>query len=276
MYIDTHCHLNFKRFEKKVDEVIRQALNNNVTHIIIPGTDYVTSIKALDIANENNNIYASVGIHPHHITDIKYEDKNIRESEINKIEKLLEYKKVVALGEIGLDRHTYEISKYGKVKITEDNINLQKEILISQINLALEFNKSVILHNREAEKNLINLLSSIWDKRLENKTVFHCCEPKDILLDFAIKNKIFIGVDGDVTYDKEKIDFVNKIPLNLLVLETDSPYLLPEPLRSQKKYPNVPSNIPIIAKQIANIKNIHIDEIAKITSENAYKLFSLD
>ena len=103
--------------------------------------------------------------------------------------------------------------------------------------------------------------------------VFHCCEADERLLEFAIKHNIYIGVDGDVTFSKSKQEFIRKVPLELLVLETDSPFLLPEPLRSQKLYPNKPSNLPIIVEIVAKLLKIDMEEITDITSSNAINLF---
>ena len=110
---------------------------------------------------------------------------------------------------------------------------------------------------------------------LEDKTVFHCCEPDERLFKFAQKYRIFIGVDGDVTYWEDKQQFVKKIPLELLVLETDSPYLLPEPLRAQKLYPNEPKNIPLIAESIAKLRGESVEKIAEQTTKNAKRLFNI-
>ena len=146
----------------------------------------------------------------------------------------------------------------------------------------------MILHNREAKKEILEALIKPADaKALAGKAVFHCCEPDFELLNFAIKYHIYIGVDGDVTFNQEKQEFIKKVPLDLLVLETDSPYLLPRPprkpacwrcgrselLRSKKAYPNKPENIKIIAKFIAQLCGQPVDLIKEKTTENAKKLF---
>ncbi len=142
-----------------------------------------------------------------------------------------------------------------------------------QITLALLHNKRLILHNRQAKADLLAVLDSVWDRKLEGRTVLHCCEPDLELLDFAKEHKIYIGVDGDITYDSAKADFIVSVPLNILVLETDSPYLLPEPLRSQKKFPNTPVNLELIAQKVADVQHISVDEVKKITTNNAMALF---
>lgn len=279
---DTHCHLNFGAFDGKVDQIIADAKTVGVTHIVIPGTDAVSSRKAVDIAQQFDNVYAAVGIHPHHI--FKFQETSYKkqtnfkfqiEDEIKEIENLLTHPKVVAVGEVGVDRHYYRQTKYDAYQIDEQFISLQKVVLQKQIQLAIRNSKSLILHNREAKKDFLEVLDSIWDKRLEGKTVFHCCEPDEELLEFAKQHNIFIGIDGDVTYSKEKQTFAKRIPLAHLVLETDSPFLLPEPLRSQKIFPNKPENLSIVITFLANLLQKKEGEIAKATTTNARSLFHL-
>src|SRR3990167_6531623 len=172
---DTHCHLNFQAFDGQVEKVVAEAQKAGITHINIPATDVATSKKAIEVAEKFEHVYASVGIHPHHI--FKFQETNSKK----------------------------------------------------QIQLALQYKKSLIFHNREAKKDFLEVVDSLWSAQLEGRAVFHCCEPDEELLSYALAHKIFIGVDGDVTYSKEKREFVKKIPLESLVFETDSPFLLPEP-----------------------------------------------
>lgn len=271
---DTHCHLNFSRFSGRVDEVIIQAKDAGVTDIVVPGTDIETSLRALEIAKQHVGIYAAVGIHPHHSVEVGPADSaSWLKSVISNIEKLIQHPKVVAVGEVGLDKHYYQNTKYEDYTISPEFINMQRELLVAQIKLAIKYGKSLILHNREAKSEFLTVMRENWNDALAYKTVFHCCEADQDLLTFAKEHKIFIGVDGDVTYDLQKQEFVKIVPLELLVLETDSPYLLPEPLRSQKKHPNEPKNIPLIAQYIANIKNVSIKHLIETTTSNAKRLF---
>ena len=268
---DTHSHLNFSVFVNNVGEVIRRAKKAGVANILVPGTDIETSKKAVEIAQKYSGVYAAVGIHPHHVYKIK--NKKLK---IKNIEGLLKNSKVVAIGEVGLDRHYYQKTKYGNYQIDEEFINLQKMLLVEQIKLAIKHDKSLIIHNWEAKKDLLEIISEpVIAKALVGKTVFHCCEPDEELLEFAKEHKIYIGVDGDVTYSKEKQEFVKKIPLELMVLETDSPYLMPEPIRQTKRFPNEPANIPIIADLIAKITSNSMIRIIEATTNNAKKLFSI-
>ncbi len=273
---DTHCHLNFKAFKKTLPEVITRAHEFGVTHIVIPGTDVKTSQRAVEIASENENIYAAVGIHPHHVYELlNPQTTHSVDGDLKEVEDLLANPKVVAVGEIGLDRHVYEATKYESYNIDERFMELQKELFRKQVMLAISHDKSLILHNREAKHDLLPILREIWDSKLEGRAVFHCCEPDEELLEFAKDHKMFIGVDGDITYREDKQTFVKQIPLEMLVLETDSPFLLPEPLRTEKKYPNTAANIPLIAEFIAKIVHMSQDKLGDITAENGKKLFGL-
>lgn len=272
---DTHCHLNFKAFKKTREEVIEDAKSEGIQYIVIPGTDVKTSRDGIAIADEHDWIFAAVGIHPHHVYKLLKRDDITVDSELKEIELLVSEKKVVAVGEIGMDKHTYEDTVYEEYNVNGEFVALQKELFKRQISIALEYEKSLILHNREAMDDLVPILKDMWDDKLKGRTVLHCCEPRDELLTFAKEHEIYIGVDGDITYFEEKQEFIPKVPIELLVLETDSPFLLPEPLRTHKKYPNNPSNLKIIAETVANLRNITSEELIKQTTENAQRLFNI-
>jgi len=193
------------------------------------------------------------------------------EKELKNIESLLINPKVVAIGEVGIDRHHYEKTKHKDYKVDEEFVSLQKEFLIAQIKLAVKYDKGLILHNREAKDDMFEVLNKVWDKKLEGRSVFHCCEPSKKLLAFAVDHKMFIGVDGDIAYYKEKQEFIKTVPLEMLVLETDSPYLSPT-----RKFPNEPKSIKVIAEYIANLKNVSVEKIAETTTINAKKLFKIN
>lgn len=283
MFFDTHCHLNFEAFDKIVDDVIKRANKVGVNYVLIPGTDVPTSEKAVQITEKHERIYAAVGIHPHHIYQFLMEsgssdesEKNSFSSDLKKIEILLGNPKVVAIGEVGIDRHIYQKTKYPDYKIGEEFVKLQKEVLKKQIDLVVKYDKSLILHNREAKVDMFDVLNKTWNKKLEGRSVFHCCEPDHELLEFAKDHKMFIGVDGDITYYKAKQEFIKTVPLDMLVLETDSPFLNPEPNRSKEGgTKNEPGNIPLIAEFIASLKNISVEELSEQTTENAKKLFKI-
>lgn len=274
IFFDTHCHLNFKVFDNDVEKIINDAFNVGVKNIVIPGTDIKTSEKAIKIAEKFSHIYAAVGIHPHHVFEVFSQENQNKENTLNNLmtllKKLINHKKVVAIGEIGLDRYLYKKTRHKNYQINEDFIDLQKMFFVEQIKLAYQFHKSLIIHNREAKSDLLKILKKNKQYIRSKKTVFHCCEADEELLDFAIKNNIFIGVDGDIYYDEKKQFFIKKVLLELLVIETDAPFLSP-----YRKFPNQPKNLPLIAEKIASIKNFSIDEVAKKTTENGKILFNL-
>ncbi|MFA6081311.1 MAG: TatD family hydrolase [Patescibacteria group bacterium] len=280
MFFDTHCHLNFGTFNGRVEEIVDRARQAGVDQIVIPGTDVPTSEKAVAIAEKFEGVFAAVGIHPHHVFEVfKARKQNFlsqrgpflesEKNSISSLSKLLTNPKVVAIGEVGIDRHIYQKTKYPDYKIEEEFIELQKIFLKEQIKLAIKHNKSLILHSREAKNDMLGLLESVWDRKLEGRTVFHCCEPDSELLEFAKEHKMFVGVDGDVIYYKEKQEFIKNVQMEMLVLETDSPFLSPD-----RKFSNEPKNIKIIAEFIASLLNCSIDSLKKQTTENAKRLFN--
>lgn len=274
---DTHCHLNFEAFEGKVDAVVADALTAGITQIVIPSTDVTTADKAIKVAEPYQNLHVAVGIHPHHVFELKTKSEKLID-DLNKIESLLRHHKVVAVGEVGLDRHYYKSTKYGDYEITNEFMRIQQEVFTQQVKLAVVHDKSLVLHNRESKDEFIASLLSVWDSKLEGRTVFHCCEPDDEFLEFAQSNKIFIGVDGDVTYNKQKQEFIKRVPVEMLVLETDAPFLSPEPFRStprESRGPNVPANLRIIAEFVAKLKGLSNDHLAQTTTANAQRLFHL-
>ncbi len=290
--IDTHCHLNLKVLVNQAEQVIRRAKEAGVDRFIVPGTDVETSKKAIELAEKYSEVYAAVGIHPHNVFEIHEEApprrlsqkqvSSLLSNKVTVLEELLVNNKVVAIGEVGLDKHYYKKTKYENYQIDPEFVQAQKQLFIEQIKLAIKYKKSLIIHSREAAGETLSIMgdSSILTP-LAGRIVFHCCEANDELLKFALAHQIYIGVDGDVTYKKPfgqaqgKEEFVKKIPLELLVLETDSPFLLPEPLRAEKKYPNEPKNIRLIAEKITEIKNIPINQLIEITEKNSKKLFQI-
>ncbi len=267
---DTHCHLNFKVFENRENEVVKKAERAGVDYLLIPGTDFQTSKKAVEIACKFENVFAAAGIHPHHAMALKDIDTDIK-----KIEELLTNKKVIAIGEVGIDKHGYQKTKYNDYKIDINFIEKQKKLLQAQIELALKYEKSLIFHNWEAKEEFLQIVNNNWSEKIRGRAVFHCCEPDEELLTYALDHNIYIGVDGDITYNHQKQEFIKKVPLDFLVLETDSPYLTPEPLRQTKKFPNEPANIPLILDCISKIKTVALEDIDRKTTENGKKLFNI-
>ena len=276
---DTHCHLNFSRFKSSCELVIEQARTAGVTQIVIPSTDLTTSKRALEIAQMHEDIYCAVGIHPHHIFEYLAEDESTADSrldaDLKEIESMLTHPKVVAVGEVGLDRHYYTNTKYEQYNISDSFMSLQKQMLKRQIKLAITYKKSLILHNRETTSEMLAVLDECWDDSLCARTVFHCCEPREELLQFAKEHRIYLGVDGDITYTPDKQEFIKLVPREMLVLETDAPYLLPEPDRTRREFPNTPARIRNICQFVADLQGVSDEQLASQTTKNARSLFQI-
>lgn len=268
-FFDTHCHLNIDPLKEIYFEVVENAQKNNVEYLVIPGTNYEDSLTALDIANNFNNIYCAMGFHPNELT--KRDLRNLI-LDLNNIKKYFQNKKVVAIGEIGLDKKS-------------GNLELQKELFILQINFAKEYKKPLIIHNREMSEDLLKIIKKEWDDYFKNNIVFHCTEPNEKILKFAKEHNLYLGFDGDLTYRNDKQEFIKKVPLDLIVLETDSPFLLPEPIKSFVKYqthkeefrlyPNKPENLILIFDFVSKLLNIQKEILAEKLLENSLKLFNL-
>lgn len=266
---DTHCHLNSSRFKKDLNTIITDAIASGVNYFVVPGSNIKSSGRAVEIAKKYKQIYAAVGIHPTEIV-INKETKTFDEFLSVTMYKLREFLEnnnaIVAIGEIGLNHYEGQ---------TEEIFEMQKPLFISQLQLAIEYKKSIIIHNRGATEIILNLLKQNWHSFFENRVVFHCCEANIALLSFAQKHGVCIGVDGDITFSKTKAEFIKRAPLELLVVETDAPYLLPEPLRTQKMYPNKPEYLKYIIHKVAEIKNVTLEEVIQQTTLNGKKLFRI-
>ncbi|MCF7906908.1 TatD family hydrolase [Patescibacteria group bacterium] len=261
--IDTHAHLNFENFSSDYSEVIKRSLENNVRLIINVGTNLVTSQKAVDLAEENESCRATVGCHPLEIEEGNFDLEQYRNLIIEN------QNKVKAVGEIGLD---YYYSQKEKVQ--------QKEILIRQISLAQEFKLPLILHCRgdkekpfEAYQELLEILKK--DSFSGIKGVAHCFGANWSLAKKFLDLGFLISFTGIVTFKNagdQLLEVVKKVPLDKFLLETDSPYLAPAPYRGQR---NEPSYIPLIAQRIADLKEVSLEEVSKVTTLSAQKLFNL-
>lgn len=257
---DTHCHLNFDVFDTNLNSVVQTARDVGIKNIVIPGTDFKSSQKARDIAEDYDGFYFAAGIHP---TE-KLDDSDIPNMAF-KLEELIKSSlKAVAIGECGLDYYHPQSSK-----------RLQIELLKMHMSLAKKTGMSLILHNRHATADMLATLDDNWSDTLSGRSVLHCASPEKEILDYAQRHNIFLGFDGDITYDKTKQEFLSDVPLELLVTETDAPFLTPEPIRSEKRFPNDPQNIRFVLEKIAEIKKISVEEVSKITSNNAKRLFNL-
>jgi len=253
--IDTHAHLNFKAFSKDYKEVIKRCLDSDV-FLINVGADFKTSKRAVEIAEEyKEGVYAAIGLHPIHVEDEEFDASRYHE--------LARSTKVVAVGETGLDYYHNEAEK-----------DLQKKVFIKQLKLAQELDKPVIIHCREAHKDLIDLLKKQESQNAlpGRKGVVHCFMGRWLEAQEYLKMGFLISFTGVITYVKDYDKAILNIPLEKLMLDTDSPYMAPEPHRGKR---NEPRYCKYIAKKIAEIKGVSFKEVAKVTTENARKLFKI-
>lgn len=263
--VDVHCHLNFNAFEKDCDEVIQRALEAGVTKIINVGTSIESSQKAVELAQKYENLYAIVGIHPHHAD--KVETAWLRELEL-----LAKMPKVVGIGECGLDYYRYKSS--GIV-----NPLVQKEVFIKQIKLAHALSLPLQIHNRQAGEDVIEILLNHKSYLLNIPGMFHCFAGTKEVLKSALDMGFYIGFDGNITYKgiaqgetTTLFDLVLDTPVERIVSETDSPFLTPIPHRGSR---NTPEYVILVGKFIARIKNILPKELDKQTTANAAAVFKI-
>ena len=253
---DTHCHLNDDQLFGKIEEIVARATQAGVIKMLVVGWDYESSLKAIKIAEDYDFCYAAVGYHPENIYDI---DKDI----LRKTLELSKHPKVVAIGEIGLDYHWTK----------EDNKReLQKEYFIEQIKYANEHYFPIIIHNREAFEDCLKILKD--NKPIASGTM-HCYSGSVELLKEVLDLGLLIGLDGPVTFKNAKTpkEVAENVPLDKLLLETDSPYLTPHPFRGEL---NEPVNIRLILDEIAELKGLSKKHISEVTYDNACKLFRIE
>jgi len=271
MLTDTHCHLDLNKFDEDREAVIQRSIETGVERILIPGLDLESSQSAIKLAESYSNIYAAVGFHP---TDL---DK-FSEKAFDEIRKLVNHAKVVAIGEIGID--------YYWVKEPEERA-FQLEILRRQLSFAASVNKPVIIHMREEEdvwfgQASIDLLQILreWHKTLivenhalaEKPGVLHSFNGNLETAQKAIELNFYIGITGPVTYKnaEEKRQIIRQLPLERLLIETDSPFLTPVPRRGKR---NEPAFVAYIADKIAEIHMTTREQVAEMTTTSAARLF---
>ncbi len=277
MYIDTHTHINFNDFKEDGDQVIRKALSENVWMIIV-GTDYKSSKKALNYANKyEKGVFAAVGLHPTALMDFYSTKTNriIKAEEFNNdiYEKLASFDKVVAIGEIGLDY--YYLDRRDDVEAQKKK---QKDVFIKQLILARRLNLPVIIHCRQAHDDMLKVLSSFRreykDLMPQQKCwgVIHCFSGDEDLAWRYFNLGLMISFTGVITFSNQWDDLIRKAPLEKIMIETDSPFLAPEPFRGKR---NEPILVKYIAQHIADIKNLSVERIAEATTHNAKMFFNI-
>ena len=255
LIIDSHCHLDDESFDQDRKEILDKIKQNNV-NIICSGYTLETSKKAIKIANENINIFATIGISPNDIA----KDKEKIYLELEKLEEIAKKEhKVVGIGEIGLDYHW-----------EKNNKEFQKDIFIRQIEIANRLDMPIAIHSREAYKDTIEVLRK---HPVNKKGVFHCCEHNMELIREALEIGFYISFAGPITFKNAKHanDIIQMVPNDKFLIETDSPYLSPEPIRGRR---NDPTNVIYVAKKVAEIKRKTLEEVAELAFNNTKKLYN--
>ena len=250
MYIDTHCHLSIEDY-LDIDKVIEENKNASVDKIVVSGCSKESIDEVMDLKDKYDMVYVTIGYHP------EYAD-TVTESDLDYLKSLLGEKKVVGIGEIGLDYH-----------YTKENKDKQIWLFEEQLKIADAFNLPVVIHSRDATMDTINIL-----KKYKVKGIIHCFSGSLETANIYISMGFLLGIGGVVTFKNSKLkDVVKEVPLESIVLETDSPYLAPVPFRGKI---NSSKYLEFIANFIADIKNISVDELAEITSRNASSLFDFN
>ena len=279
MLIDTHAHINFKNYRDDADEVIRNSLAEN-TWMILVGSEYKTSKRAIDYANKyERGVYAAVGLHPIHLQNIEAKDEDYEfmtsgeEFNYDMYEQLVSFKKVIAIGEIGLDYYHMNYNENvaaAKVK--------QKEIFITQMDLARISKLPIIIHCRQAHDDMMEIIKE-YRKEYKNYLpadrpwgVMHCFSGDEDLAWQYFNQGLIISFTGLITFSKQWDDLIRKLPLDKFMVETDSPFMTPEPFRGKR---NEPILVKHVAAKIAEIKGMPVAKIEDATTENARKLFNL-
>ncbi len=261
-YVDTHCHLNFDEFSQDIRQVIERAREHGIIRILVPGIDLETSRSAIQYAQEYEFVYAAVGVHPNN--GLSWADDTLEE-----LKQLAGNKKVVAIGEIGLDYYRDYTPK-----------DLQRTILTEQLELAGELGLPVIVHNRLASEDICEILSG-WQQGLnrrgsklaERPGVLHAFSEGIGFAEAMVARNYKLGIGGAVTFHNsvELQTVVGDLPLQAMLLETDSPYLSPHPLRGKR---NEPTNVRIVSEKIAELKSILLEDVVRTTTGEANKLFN--
>jgi TatD DNase family protein len=258
-FFDSHAHYNDEKFNNDRDEVISSVKAEGITRLVSVGYNIESSQFAEKISDKYDFIYYSCGISPNDLPQTEEELwKNLQE-----IKKIVnqKHRKLVAIGEIGLDYYW-----------NKENAELQKLAFIEQIKLANEYDLPIIIHTREAVADTIDILKN---KQIAlNTGIFHCCPLNRELVKEALKLGYYISFAGPITFKNSKnaVEIIEMVPLDRILIETDSPYLSPEPNRGKR---NDSRNVKYMAQKIAEVKQMSLEEIAKITYENANRVFKI-
>ncbi|ARK28434.1 TatD family hydrolase [Halalkalibacter krulwichiae] len=254
MLFDTHVHLNADQFEDDLDEVISRAKEAGVGYMVVVGFDEKTIKKAVGLINTYDFIYAAVGWHPVDAIDMK-------EEHLDWLEELSSHPKVVALGEMGLDYHWDKSPK-----------EIQKEVFRKQIQLAKKVKLPIVIHNREADQDIVDILRE--ENAAEVGGIMHCFGGSVEIAEECLRMNFHISLGGPVTFKNARRpkEVAKAVPLNRLLVETDCPYLAPHPYRGKR---NEPAYVQLVAEQIAELRGLDYQEVAEQTTFNAKRLFGI-
>ena len=248
---DIHSHLNDEKFDEDREEQIKKIRESGVSNFITAGYSVESSKKALEIAKKYDFIYTTAGVSPN---DIPQTEEELWK-QLADIEKIVEKnkEKICAIGEIGLDYYW-----------NTDNKELQKKAFIEQIKIANKYNLPIVIHTREAVMDTLQILK---ENKVTKTGVFHCCPQNRELIKEGLKLGFYISFAGPITFKNSKNaeEMINLVPNDRILIETDSPYLAPEPVRGTR---NTPANVKYIAQKIADVKGLTLEEVEKITFEN--------
>jgi TatD DNase family protein len=285
--IDVHCHLNFYRFEDDYDEVIKRAREKGVTRIINTGTKLDSSQHAIELAEQYDDLYAIVGVHPHHADKLipqrhaelvsasheipnQVRDDALSEDWIEQLEQMTKHPKVIGIGECGLDYYSYQSNGIVDPK-------LQKDVFAAQIELSHRAGLPLQIHNRQAGEDVIAMLKERKYLLQEVPGMFHCFAGSEQVLKDALDLGFYIGFDGNITYKgiakgetTDLKDIAKIVPLERMVVETDSPYLTPVPHRGTR---NEPGYVIIVAQFLAELKGVSYEKLVEQTDKNVYTIF---
>lgn len=255
MLFDTHVHLNAEQFSEDLNEVIDRARMEGVRYMVVVGFDRPTIIKAMELIEEYDFIYASIGWHPVDAIDMRDED-------LEWIEELAKHPKVVAIGEMGLDYYWDKSPK-----------EVQQEVFRKQIQLAKKVKLPIVIHNREATADIVTILKE--ENAAEVGGIMHCFSGSVEVAKECVEMNFYISLGGPVTFKnaKKPKEVAQEIPLKKLLIETDCPYLAPHPYRGKR---NEPSYVKLVAEQIAELKGLSYEEVSQVTTENAKILFGIN
>ena len=254
--VDSHCHLDFKDFQDDLDLVIKKAYDSNVKHMLSISVNLEDFNNVYKVANSYDNIYCTTGIHPNNVPENKNNELLFEKLSLN-----LNKKKVIGVGETGLDFYRNE----------ENRIN-QIEYFNTHLEVSGLFNYPTIVHTRNAEKDTINCIEKAVKKH-STKGLIHCFTSTMELAKKVLDKGFYISFSGIITFKKvdDLIDVVKYVPLDRILVETDAPYLAPIPFRGKR---NEPSFVTHTLKKIAEIKRKNVEDMAQITTDNFFNLFS--